>query len=74
MTKEFPRDRRLDLSEMVAGLSWTANALSERGLGMRKGQTITTGSAAQIFAEPGAQATVQYGEGGELGEIQITIA
>jgi 2-keto-4-pentenoate hydratase len=73
-SEPFPRDRRLDFSEMVAGLRWTANALSERGLGMRKGQTITTGSAAQVFAQPGAEATMRYGEGGEFGEIQITIA
>ena len=73
-SEPFPCDRRLDFSEMVAGLRWTATALSERGLGMRKGQTITTGSAAQIFAQPGAEATMRYGEGGEFGEIQITIA
>ena len=59
---------------MVAGLHWAANTLSQRGFGMRKGQTITTGSAAQILAEPGAEATMRYGEDGEFGEIQITIA
>ena len=55
---------------MMAGLHWAANTLSQRGLGMQKGQTITTGSAAQILAEPGAEATMRYGEeklGIELG-------
>ncbi len=72
-SEPFPRDRRLDFSEMVAGLHWVANTLSQRGFGMRKGQTITTGSAAQILAEPGAEAIMRYGEGGEFGEIQILI-
>ena len=73
-SEPFTRDRRLDFSEMVAGLHWAANTLSQRGLGMRKGQSITTGSAAQILAEPGTEATMRYGEDGEFGEIQITIA
>ena len=72
-SEPFPRDRRLDFSEMVAGLHWAANTLSQRGYGMRKGQTITTGSAVQILAEPGAEATMRYGEDGECGEIQILI-
>ncbi len=72
-SEPFPRDRRLDFSEMVAGLYWVANTLSQRGFGMRNGQTITTGSAAQILAEPGAEATMRYGEDGEFGEIQILI-
>ena len=73
-SEPFPRDRRLDFSEMVAGLHWAANTLSQRGFGMRKGQTITTGSAAQILAGPGTEATMRYGEDGKFGKIQITIA
>ena len=70
----FPRDRRLDFSEMVAGVHWAANTLSQHKLGMRKGQVITTGSAAQLLAEPGAEASVAYGEDGVCGEIRMTIA
>ena len=59
---------------MVAGLHWAANFLSQRGFGFQKGLTITTGSIAHAPAEPGALTTVRYGEEGEYGEIQITIA
>jgi 2-keto-4-pentenoate hydratase len=72
-SEPFTRDRLLDFSEMVAGLHWAANTLSQRGLGMRKGQVITTGSAAQILAEAGAEASVAYGEDGVCGEIRMTI-
>ena len=68
------RVRGQAFSEMVAGLRWAVNLLSQRGFGFQKGLTITTGAAAQILAEPGAKATVRYGEDGEFGEIQITIA
>ena len=60
-------------SQMVAGLHWAANFLSQRGFGFQKGLTITTGSIAHAPAEPGALTTVRYGEEGEYGEIQITI-
>ena len=68
------RVRGQTFSEMLAGLHWAVNLLRQRGSGFQKGHTITTGAIAHTLAEPGAQATVRYGDEGEFGEIQITIA
>ena len=68
------RVRGQTFPQMVAVLQWAVNLLSQRGISLQKGLTIATGAIAHILAEPGAEATVRYGEEGELGEIQITIA
>ena len=68
------RVRGQTFSEMLAGLHWAVNLLRQRGFGFQKGHTITTGAIAHTLAEPGEQATVRYGDEGEFGEIQITIA
>ena len=67
------RVRGQTFSQMVAGLHWAVNLLSQRGFGFEKGLTITVGAIAHALAEPGALTTVRYGEEGESGEIQITI-
>ena len=67
------RIRGQTFREMVAGLQWAVNLLSQRGIGLQNGLTITTGATAHILAEPGAEATVRYGEDGEFGQIQLTI-
>ena len=68
------RVRGQTFSEMLAVLHWAVNLLRQRGSGFQKGHTITTGAIAHTLAEPGAQAMVRYGDEGEFGEIQITIA
>ena len=68
------RVRGQTFSEMLAVLHWAVNLLRQRGSGFQKGHTITTGAIAHTPAEPGAQAMVRYGDEGEFGEIQITIA
>ena len=50
------------------------NLLRQRGSGFQKGHTITTEAITDTLAEPATQATVGYGDEGEFGEIQITIA
>ncbi len=68
------RVRGQTFPEMVGGLQWAVNLLSQRGFGFQKGLTITMGAIAHTLAQPGAQATVRYGEDGEYGELHITIA
>jgi len=50
------------LGHPLAALTWLANHLAERGLGLHAGDVVTTGTCTQIAAAvPGATATVSFG-------------
>ena len=51
-------------------LVWLANDLSRRGIGLRKGEVVTTGSMTGMTpCAPGATALADYGA---LGTVQVT--
>ena len=63
-------EKRCDLRELYAALTWGANELSRRGLGLRAGQVISTGSPHEpVAAVPGAETVIRYGD---VGEIRVT--
>ncbi|MCY4453255.1 MAG: fumarylacetoacetate hydrolase family protein [Immundisolibacterales bacterium] len=63
-------EKRCDLRELYAALTWTANELSRRGLGLRAGEVVSTGSPHEpVAAVAGAQAVIRYGD---VGEIRVT--
>ena len=52
-------------------LCWTANFLSARGLGMRAGDLVTTGTACQpVPGAPGQEITARFAD---LGDIALAI-
>ena len=62
--------KRCSLDELYAALHWAANELSRRGLGLRAGQVVSTGSPHEpLAAVPGAETVIRYGD---LGEVRIT--
>jgi 2-keto-4-pentenoate hydratase len=53
-------------------MTWLANELSARGIGLAAGQLVTTGSATMSQPlSPGRSAIAIYGD---LGEIRIAVA
>jgi 2-keto-4-pentenoate hydratase len=59
------------LEQLYVALHWAANALSQRGLGFKAGEVISTGSPHQpVFMVTGAEAVIRYGD---VGEIRVTV-
>lgn len=53
-------------------LVWLANALSDHGFGLRAGQVITTGSAADVIqVDPGDEVIADFGS---LGTAEVRFA
>ncbi|MBT5675734.1 MAG: hydratase [Rhodospirillaceae bacterium] len=51
------------LGDPRAALTWLANALSERGMGLEAGQIVTTGSAANVIkVNPGDTVVADFGD------------
>lgn len=58
------------LGSPLNALTWIANHLSGRGIGLRAGEIVTTGTVTSLhFAEPGTHAFADYGE---LGKVEVT--
>jgi 2-keto-4-pentenoate hydratase len=63
-----PMENRTD---PVVTLTWLANELSDRGIGLRAGQYVTTGSATLLREiSPGSTAVARFGD---FGEIKIAL-
>jgi 2-keto-4-pentenoate hydratase len=59
------------LGHPLNALQWLANALNERGLGLRAGDYITTGVTTDIYlAGPGDHVAADFGN---LGRVELTI-
>ena len=64
-------EQRCTLDQLYAALHWAANALSERGIGFKAGEVVSTGSPHQpVIMEKGAEALIRYGD---VGEIRVTV-
>ncbi len=62
-----PRENRCSFDELISALQWGANDLSQRGLGFRAGQVISTGSPhVPVLATLGAEFVIRYGDAGEI--------
>ena len=62
-----PRENRCSFDELISALQWGANDLSQRGLGFRAGQVVTTGSPhIPVEATAGAEFVIRYGDAGEI--------
>jgi len=60
------------LDHPLDALTWLANDLASRGLGLRGGQVVTTGSCTNIvMAQPGDTATADFGD---LGQVSVTLS
>ncbi len=60
------------LDHPLDALTWLANDLASRGLGLRHGQIVTTGSCTNIvMARGGDTATADFGD---LGQVSVTLA
>ncbi len=58
------------LGDPRAALTWLANALSERGIGLEAGQIVTTGSAANVIkVNPGDTVVADFGD---LGSAEVS--
>lgn len=58
------------LGNPLNALTWLANDLSKRGVGLSAGQTVTTGTCTGIhFAKPGSTVAADFGD---LGTAQVT--
>ena len=63
----YPRDNRCSFDELISALQWGANDLSQRGLGFRAGQVVTTGSPhVPVEATAGSEIVIRYGDAGEI--------
>ena len=58
------------LGHPLTALHWLANALNERGLGLRAGQYITTGVTTDIYlAGPGDHVKADFGQ---IGQVEVS--
>lgn len=57
------------LGDPLKALTWLANTLNAKGLGLKEGETINTGTCAKLIpAKPGDEAVATFGP---LGEVRI---
>lgn len=57
------------LGDPLKALTWLANALNAKGLGLKAGETVNTGTCAKLIpAKPGDKAVATFGP---LGEVRI---
>ena len=64
---DYPRENRCSFDELITALQWGANNLSQRGLGFRSGQVVTTGSPhIPVVATAGTELLIRYGDAGEI--------
>ena len=62
-----PREYRCSFDELISALQWGANDLSQRGMGFRAGQVVTTGSPhIPVEATAGSEIVIRYGDAGEI--------
>lgn len=60
------------LGSPLIALTWIANHLSKRGIGLKKGEIVTTGTVTGFNEiEPGARARADFGP---LGTVEVTFA
>ena len=61
------REYRCSFDELISALRWGANDLSQRGMGFRAGQVVTTGSPhIPVEATAGSEIVIRYGDAGEI--------
>jgi len=57
------------LGDPLKALTWLANALNAKGIGLKAGETINTGTCAPLIpAKPGDEAVASFGP---LGDVHI---